>query len=176
MKSHTRLTLLKSNRIKFEIEYSMVKQRESSGQELTKTDRKFLKSKKVKGYESQLEGGSQSGAGSAQAGSKGKGRARLGRAKGSNRGRGRGQGRGRSDNGNSSDGGSESDSSHEGGGLVGKSFEDEGQICTVTRLGYDSDDEPVVHYMFDGAEEFSSVAEVREWVEVHEISPSTSAQ
>ncbi len=42
--------------------------------------------------------------------------------------------------------------------------------CTVTRADYDSDDEVVAHYhyIFNGEETYSKVAEVQEWVAVYE--------
>jgi|LakMenEpi03Aug12_release.lakeMendotaPanAssembly.Ray.scaffolds.fasta_scaffold3629187_1 hypothetical protein len=51
---------------------------------------------------------------------------------------------------------------------MGKTFVDDGETCTVTKLSYDSDDEAVAHYMFKGEEEYSSVQEVRAWVESYE--------
>ncbi len=41
---------------------------------------------------------------------------------------------------------SDSESSVEGQDVVGKTFIDEGEMCTVLRISYDSDDEPVAHY------------------------------
>ncbi len=40
---------------------------------------------------------------------------------------------------------------------MGKTFVDDGETCTVTKLSYYSDDEAVAHYMFKGEEEYSSV-------------------
>ena len=41
---------------------------------------------------------------------------------------------------------------------------DEGHVCTVTRVTYDSDDDAVAVYLLDGEEEYSSLTEVRAWV------------
>jgi hypothetical protein len=39
---------------------------------------------------------------------------------------------------------------------------DEGETCIVTRITYNSDDEAVAWYIFDGDEEYSSIEEVSE--------------
>ncbi len=63
---------------------------------------------------------------------------------------------------------SDSNQDQEGTELMGKTFVDDGETCTVTKLSYDSDDEAVAHYMFKGEEEYSSVQEMRAWVESYE--------
>ncbi len=39
---------------------------------------------------------------------------------------------------------------------------DEGETCIVTCITYNSDDEAVAWYIFDGEEEYSSIEEVSE--------------
>jgi len=153
-------------REEFLIEYSSVKEKAVKGEVLTKTESKFMQSRKVKEHEARLRGGP---VGKGKQAGIGRGR---GRGKGKGRGRGRGKGRGqgtRSD----SDSDADSDSSHEADDLVGETFVDEGQTCTVTGVGYDSDGEAVAMYMFDGEKEYSGAGEVREWVEANKKQSSS---
>jgi hypothetical protein len=150
------------------IELQMATERVQKG-EGTKKDAAFLKSRKLKKYEADLAGGSTAKTAAATG--------RGGRGGGRGRGRGRGRGAGaekkttvkkrkrkKEVESESSSDSSDLDSCSELNELIGKTFVDEGETCIVTRITYNSDDEAVAWYMFDGEEEYSSIEEVSEWI------------
>jgi hypothetical protein len=124
----------------------------------TKADTTFLKSRKVKKYMADLQ--IQRPQESCQ---KGRGRGR-GRGRGSRRRAPKRRRSGASSNSDSNNSNTSCDSEIEGEELIGKTFVDEGHVCTVTRVTYDSDDDAVAVYLLDGEEEYSSLTEVRAWV------------